>query len=66
VVWREAAPKDKIFFTEPYARSVHKACNMCKFCMSHKKYMVLAPEGTEEGDLVCVLLGGQTRVVFDT
>jgi hypothetical protein len=65
-VWsgRAAAPEDEKYFTEAFVKSIHRASNIRKFCVTSKGYMVLAPSGAVAGDLVCILLGGQTPFIL--
>jgi hypothetical protein len=52
------------YFAEPYVNAIFEACNYRRFCVSSRKYMLLAPEETGIGDLICILLGGQTPFVL--
>ena len=65
-VWsgRAEAPKEENNFAESFASAVLRASHNRRFSITSNGYMVLAPAGAEEGDLVCVLLGGQPPFIL--
>jgi hypothetical protein len=64
-VWlgRSKAPTGAKYFAEPYEAAVHRASHGRNFGISSRNYMLLVPNATIKGDLICVLLGGQTPFI---
>jgi hypothetical protein len=67
-VWsgRTEAEEGSILFIEPFVTAVLKASNNRRFCITSKGYMVLAPAEAQNGDMVCILLGGQTPFILSS
>jgi hypothetical protein len=65
-VWsgRAEAPDGARSFTEPFVSAVVRASHNRRLCTTSRGYMVLAPTAAMQGDLVCVLLGGQTPFIL--
>jgi hypothetical protein len=65
-VWsgRAGAPELASSFTEPFVTAVLRASHTRRFCITSKGYMALAPAEAVQGDLVCVLFGGQTPFIL--
>jgi hypothetical protein len=61
---RAKAPEGAGSFTEPFVSAVLRASHNRRFCITSKGYTVLAPAEAVQGDLVCVLLGGQTPFIL--
>lgn len=65
-VWsgRAEVPQGAESFTEPFVSAVIRASHNRRLCITENGYMALAPAEADEGDLVCVFLGGQTPFVL--
>jgi hypothetical protein len=55
---------ERLAYPPPYMRALEDAATGCRLIISDKWYVGLAPESAEEGDLICILLGGQTPFVL--
>jgi hypothetical protein len=67
-VWSGCAEAEEgsILFIELFVSAVLKTSNNCRFCIASKGSMVLAPAEAQNGDIVCILLGGQTPFILSS
>jgi hypothetical protein len=65
-IWsgRAEAPKEEIPAMEAFLSAVVRASNNRMLCITSNGYIVLASAQAEEGDLICILLGGQTPFIL--
>ena len=47
-----------------FSNAIGTCCNGRCFAITEKGYMAIVPPGTKEGDMVCLILGGQVPFVF--